>query len=173
MLTETFRLAKAAAVALAYLAGATFASELGAPEGDIILTVTGDVGLSNPDGMVEFDLDLLRSLGEDEFITTTIWTEGPNRFTGIPLASLLETLRVETGTLKATAINDYSISFPVVEARAESAILAYAMNGKEMSLRDKGPLWIIYPFDTQTNYQSEVYYSRSIWQLDRLEVVAP
>jgi hypothetical protein len=39
-----------------------------------------------------------------------------------------------------------------------------------MSVRDKGPLWVIYPYDSD-DYRSEVIYSRSIWQLDRLEVV--
>ena len=38
-------------------------------------------------------------------------------------------------------------------------------------MRDKGPLWIIYPYDQNTDYQTEVIYSRSIWQLDRIEVL--
>ena len=44
------------------------------------------------------------------------------------------------------------------------------MNGEIMSLRDKGPLWVIYPYDQNAAYRSEVTYSRSIWQLDRIEV---
>ena len=40
-----------------------------------------------------------------------------------------------------------------------------------MTVRDKGPFWIIYPFDSNPDYQSEVIYSRSIWQLNRLEVL--
>jgi hypothetical protein len=39
-----------------------------------------------------------------------------------------------------------------------------------MSLREKGPLWIIYPFDSSPEYQTELTYSRSIWQLNRIEV---
>jgi hypothetical protein len=39
-----------------------------------------------------------------------------------------------------------------------------------MSLREKGPLWIIYPFDSSPEYQTELIYSRSIWQLNRIEV---
>ena len=40
-----------------------------------------------------------------------------------------------------------------------------------MSLRDKGPLWIVYPFDSNPSYSTEVTYARSIWQLDRIEVL--
>jgi hypothetical protein len=45
------------------------------------------------------------------------------------------------------------------------------MDGNAMSVRDKGPLWVIYPYDSDAAYRTEVIYSRSIWQLDRLEVV--
>jgi hypothetical protein len=40
-----------------------------------------------------------------------------------------------------------------------------------MSLRDKGPLWIIYPYDSKSDFRTEVVYSRSIWQRDRLEAL--
>ena len=39
-----------------------------------------------------------------------------------------------------------------------------------MSVRDKGPLFIIYPFDESEDLRSERYYSRSAWQLKHLEV---
>ncbi|MDP5360810.1 MAG: oxidoreductase, partial [Paracoccaceae bacterium] len=35
----------------------------------------------------------------------------------------------------------------------------------------KGPLWVVYPYDMSADYRSEVIYYRSIWQLDRIEVV--
>ena len=44
-------------------------------------------------------------------------------------------------------------------------------NGGRMSVRDKGPLWIVYPFDSSEEYQAELIYSRSIWQLVRIEVL--
>ena len=42
--------------------------------------------------------------------------------------------------------------------------------GAPMSVRDKGPLWIVYPYDQNTDYQSEVVFSRSIWQLNRITI---
>jgi hypothetical protein len=50
-------------------------------------------------------------------------------------------------------------------------IVAYLMNGEEMSIRDKGPLWVIYPYDSDADFRSEVVFTRSIWQLDRLVVI--
>jgi hypothetical protein len=38
-----------------------------------------------------------------------------------------------------------------------------------MSIREKGPLWLVYPYDLNKAYQSETIYSRSIWQLVRID----
>ncbi|RYH00523.1 oxidoreductase, partial [Salipiger sp. IMCC34102] len=79
-------------------------------------------------------------------------------------------LEVDGGTLLATAINDYTVEIPVSDAVEGGPIIAYQMDGAEMQVRDKGPLWIVYPYDDTPEYRSEVIYSRSIWQLDRIEV---
>jgi hypothetical protein len=36
-------------------------------------------------------------------------------------------------------------------------------------VRDKGPLWVVYPYDSKPDYQSELIYVRSIWQLAQME----
>ena len=130
----------------------------------VLLTVTG---LDEP---VTFNLSQLKALKPETFETTTIWTEGVQSFTGVSLATLMEELGVEDGTVEAKAINDYAVEVPVSDAVEGGPIVAYLLNGEEMSVRDKGPLWIVYPYDANPDYQSEVIYSRSIWQLDRIDV---
>jgi hypothetical protein len=39
-----------------------------------------------------------------------------------------------------------------------------------MPVRDKGPLFIVYPYDSDTRLQSQTYYSRSAWQVCKLLV---
>jgi hypothetical protein len=162
-------LAAAFAIMAALLSPAQ-AEGLAAPVGPVVLVVTGDIALTNAPGAARFDVDMLRSLGETGFETSTIWTEGTQAFAGVPLRALLDRLGVGGGTLLATAANDYSIELPVASLEAEAPIIAYARNGQPMSLRDKGPLWIVYPYDSDAAYRTEVIYARSIWQLDRLEV---
>ncbi len=147
---------------------------LGAPaataashEEEVVLTVTGTTAAEGP---VAYDRAALADLGSETVTTTTIWTEGPQVFTGVPLHILLDSLGVTEGTLLASAINDYTVEIPVTDAVPGGPIVAYALDGEPMSVRDKGPLWIIYPYDTNPEYQSEVIYARSIWQLDRIEV---
>jgi len=148
-----------------------WAQSLAEPEGEVILTVSGALDVTNVGGTAQFDLEMLEALDATTFETSTIWTEGTHSFTGVSLDTLLERLGVEGETLRATAINDYAVDIPVSDAVEGGPILAYRMDGETMSVRDKGPLWVIYPYDASSDYRSEVTYSRSIWQLDRIEVM--
>ena len=153
------------------LATAANANELPRPVNDIVLTVIGDIALTNTEDGAEFDLEMLAGLDATTIETETIWTMGNQVFKGVALNVLLNELEVTQGILLASAINDYTVEIPVTDAVAGGPIIAYSLNGELMSVRDKGPLWIIYPYDSNADYQSEVIYSRSIWQLDQIEIV--
>jgi hypothetical protein len=164
-----FRLT-ACILAAALLAQPGWTQTLPAPSGDIVLTITGEIAATNADGAAVFDRAMLEAMEPVEFTTTTTWTEGPQVFTGVLLFDLLALVGVTEGMLRAKAINDYAVDIPVSDAVEGGPIVAYLRNGEPMSVRDKGPLWIVYPYDSRREYRSEVIYSRSIWQLDRMEV---
>lgn len=131
--------------------------------GETLLTLTHE-------GTVQtYDLAALQEMGATTFETETIWTDGAQSFTGVPLAVFVENHDLDDGILLASAINDYTVEIPVSDAVQGGPIIAYLNNGEPMSVRDKGPLWIVYPYDSNPDYQSELIYSRSIWQLDRIE----
>jgi hypothetical protein len=163
------RTALRASILIAACAMPGFASDLSAPTGEVLLTVSGNVAVTNGDGIAEFDLEMLEAFAPTTIDTSTIWTEGVHRFQGVSLKDLVETLGIEGATLRATAINDYAIEIPVSDAVEGGPILAYRIDGNTMSVRDKGPLWVIYPYDDNADFRKEVIYSRSIWQLDRIE----
>lgn len=148
------------------------ASELEAPSGPVLLTVTGDIARSNGEGAARFDMAMLQALPARSFATTTIWTEGKQEFVGVSLDVLLAYLGIREGNLRASAVNDYAVSIPVSVATPSGPMLAYLRNGEEMSRRDKGPLWIVFPYDDSEAFRSETVYSMSIWQLDRINVDA-
>lgn len=131
--------------------------------------------VETPDGIVQYDLDGLGALPRDSFSTQTIWTEGPQEFTGVPLARLLQDAGIDAAdmpdaTVTATAVNDYAIQIPLSEIGEDYPIVAYLHNDRPMPLRAKGPLWIVYPYDADPAFRTEVTYARSIWQLNRLSV---
>lgn len=144
---------------------------LDSANGEVLLTVSGEISSSNNGDVAEFDVEMLEEIGTVTFETSTIWTDGPQVFTGVELDDLLAVLGVEGGSLRASAVNDYAVEIPVSDAVDGGPIVAFLRNGGRMSVRDKGPLWIVYPFDSSEEYQAELIYSRSIWQLDRIEVL--
>ena len=167
------KMLKIAVLLLTLIAGATFASadEYAAPQGEVILTVSGDIAQTNVNDTLQFDYEMLGALDDTIIETSTIWTDGVRRFQGVSLNVLIDLLDVKDGSLRATAINDYAVQIPVSDATPDGPILAYLVDDQKMSVREKGPLWVIYPYDRGPEFRSEVIFSRSIWQLDRIEVV--
>ena len=147
------------------------AQDLPAPKGDVLLTVSGAVTTQNSETGAELDFAMLEELERRRVETSTIWTEGKQVFEGVSLSVLVEALGLEGTTLRASAVNDYAVDIPMSDAIEGGPIVAYLLNGAEMSLRDKGPLWIIYPYDENAAFRTEVIYSRSIWQLNRIEAI--
>ncbi len=159
--------------ALALLASlGSGATALDAPQGRAMLVVTGVIDSTNADDAAVFDREMLQSLDWREIETHTSFTEGPQVFAGPTLASLLEALGVTTGTgvLRASAINDYTVEIPLHHAWLHDVLLAVDHNGRPMRIRDKGPIWIVYPLSAERAAR-QPFDSEMIWQLARLHVV--
>jgi hypothetical protein len=172
MITMSSRVALGLSVGLALLAPASTvsAANLAKPVGEIILTISGAIANTNGDGRATFDLDMLKALPITTFKTKTTWTEGEKSFTGVSMQALLAAVG-STGTVaKSIALNDYGVEIPVSDAVADGPIVAYLIDDQTMSVRDKGPLWVVYPFDAKPEYRTEATYSKSIWQLSRIEL---
>ena len=127
------------------------------------LTVVG------PGGTHVYDIPGLMALETTEIVTSTPWSDRVERFTGVALARLVDTAPTE-GMLRLIALNDYESAMPLAAIEDRVPIIAYLRDGEPMSVRDKGPFWVIFPFDEGGGYRSELAYSRSVWQLVRIEV---
>ncbi len=172
------RTMQAALIAIAVLAGVSAPSfnaaiaqtQASSLQGDVVLTISGAIENAPDDGAMALDMQALEALGSIEFDTSTIWIEGKTRFVGTPLRTILEHAGATGDTIEAVALNDYKIDIPIDEIGERFPIVAYKKNGKPMSPRGKGPLWIVYPYDFGPVFQTDVIYSRSIWQLNRIAV---
>ena len=159
----------AAALTLsALLCGTSFA--LDTPTGRTVLTLSGAIGVKNADEVARFDMKMLEALPQHSFTTRTPWFDRPVQFTGPLLADVLAAVKAPGGSIRASAINDYTITIPMADASAHQVIVARLLDGKPMAVRDKGPLFVIYPFDSDAALRTSVYYERSIWQLKSLDV---
>ncbi len=161
----------AAAVAIGGFAVVSPAYSLDKPTGDVILTVRGpDLKNANVAGTAQFDRDMLRALEQRTGTMETPWTSGKVEFSGPLLRAVLKAAGAHGQSLKIVALNDYSADVPFEDADKLDTMLALTMNGKDMSVREKGPLFLIYPFDLDPSLYNEKYFSRSVWQIKDIEV---
>jgi hypothetical protein len=146
------------------------AAQLPPPGEKPILTVSGKIGVANTDGTAQFDRTMLEALGTVSFTTATPWYKEPVTFEGVPLAKLLDLLQVHGETLVVVALNDYTTEIPIADATRYNPILALKRNGEYMPVRDKGPIFIVYNYDSDPELRSQKFYSRSAWQVTRIEI---
>jgi hypothetical protein len=58
----------------------------------------------------------------------------------------------------------------VADFSQHGVLLALKRDGNYLTVRDKGPLFIVYPYDSDPALKSPRYYGRSAWQVARLVV---
>jgi len=147
-----------------------FAGALGAPTGKIVLTISGKIGETNSPTGAQFDMAMIEKLPQHSFTTLTPWEKRPIQFTGPLLRDVLAAVKAQGATLKAVALNDYQTSIPLDDVMKFDMVMAHQMNGQPISVKTKGPLFIVYPFDSKPELRSSTYYERSPWQLRSITV---
>jgi hypothetical protein len=159
------------AIALSFPAVRLAAEALPEPKGDVILTITGSIENTNAVGTADFDLEMLADLTNRDTSTETPWHEGTPTFSGPLGAALLDLIGATGGTLRITALNDYMVEVPVSDLHDYPVIFATHIDGMPMSVRDKGPIFLIYPFSEYPELLNEVHFGRSAWQIRSIEVI--
>ncbi len=161
------RLLLTAAVPIAWSAPAI---ALDAPDGAVVLTIHGRIRETNRGDTAVFDIGMLVRLPQTSFTTQTPWFQQPRKFSGPLLRDVIAAVGGDGQRLRAVAINDYHVDIPIDDIHRFDVVLAILLDDKPMTVRDKGPLFVIYPFDRDPVLRNSVYYSRCAWQLKSIEV---
>ncbi|WP_068714159.1 oxidoreductase [Vibrio tritonius] len=143
---------------------ATLFSTVSFAQEDTVLTVTG---IPNTQ---QFSLEQLIQNADEEIVTATPWTDGQTKFKGISAQKLLELTGSMKSNLKVTALNNYWAVIPYSDIEKYNPVFAVERNGQEMSVRDKGPIWVIYPLSKYNQVNNELLHSRMVWQVNRVEL---
>lgn len=133
---------------------------------DTILSVTGNV----TGGEINLTLAQIEDMGRASIVTTTPWHDGPTTFEGVPMARFLEAVGAQGTTAYVHALNDFSIDIPLSDLTRFDAIMAFKTDGKYMEIADKGPLFIVFPYDDVSEVRNELFYARSVWQIHSIEI---
>ncbi len=144
------------------------AAPLEAPTGKVILTVSGNIANTNTGDKAQFDREMLEALGMTEVSQHTPWTDGEQAFSGVLGSKILDAVGARGDTIIARAVNDYQVEIPVSDLRKYPVLFAMKQGGRYMRLRDKGPLWVIYPYETFPELANAETREKWIWQLSTM-----
>ncbi len=162
--------------ALLWIAGVALpmhsrAQALRSPSGAVVLSVGGRIQRANQGERAMLDMAMLEALAQQSFTTKTPWFKQARKFTGPLLRDVLNLVGAQGTTLRIAALNDYRIDVPSEDTRRFDVLLARLIDDKPITVREKGPLFMIYPFDSDAALRNPLYYSRSVWQLNSIDVL--
>ena len=113
----------------------------------------------------------VEALGADALETSTPWHHGTQRFEGVRLARLLDHVGADgLAALILHAMNDYTALVPLADVVRYDPLLALRRNGADMPVADRGPLFLVYPFDKFPELDGPGFRARSIWQVDAMDL---
>ena len=168
--TLLFGLALIVVTAAPAMTGAEELQPLAKPQGPVVLTVSGKVSNTNTGQAADFDMEMLEGLGRTTLRTSTPWTDGTQVFGGVLARDVLAAAGASGDTVRAVALNDYSYAIEVSDFLDFPVLIATDMNGDRLRVRDKGPLWIVYPRDDYAELRSKDVDYKMVWQLRELVV---
>jgi hypothetical protein len=163
--------ALAAAVLLLLAAcGAARACNLPQPPTDVVLTIEGAIKECNAGLAVQLDRTMLDAMPRKTIKTSNPWDQKVTAYEGVLLRDLMNYVKAGGQTATFSALNDYRSDIALADMERYDVILAFRRNGEDIPVRDKGPLFVVFPFSDVPELANEARYAQSVWQVNRVTV---
>ena len=134
-------------------------------QSEIVIAGKTDMSANGP---VHLSIDAFEALAPQTVIKTGTPWHVETTFSGLSGADFVRIAGVHGDELIVRAINDYQTTIPVIDLVERGVLFVTRMNGKRIGIREKGPVFVIYPFDQHPELKTEVYIGRSIWQIGKI-----
>nr|WP_159063824.1 hypothetical protein [Thaumasiovibrio occultus] len=103
------------------------------------------------------------------YVTALPWTNGREIFSGVLFETLFEHYDLPLPeTVGLIALNDYRTTISREDILKYQPIIAFQRNGEPMSVRNKGPFWVIFSLEIYPELDNINYHSKMIWQLTQI-----
>jgi hypothetical protein len=142
--------------------------KIAAPKGEVVLTMTGDIGAANNGRKLELDLASLESMRRVRLEAAEPFLKRRVMFEGVLLSDLLEVAGVPDSASKVslTALDDYKVDFAVDDVRSSQMLLATKADGKHMPVDRSGPIRIVFPDSSSLGRNPDLW----IWSVSSMKV---
>lgn len=118
--------------------------------------------------LIELDRAQLAALPQHRVQTSTAWTDGKKVFEGPLMRDVLALLGLSATSVQSVTLqawNDYEVEVNAADYYQWDVVLAHSMDGQPLTLRDRGPLWVVYPRDDFAPLQDSRFDHRWVWML--------
>ena len=128
------------------------------------------LSIPTPTGIRKFGLAELEAAGLREVTTKSFWPADDGTYQGPLLADVLKLAGIENAVaIRVTALDGFSQVIPRADWSHWPLLLATRRDGQPLSTRNKGPLRLIYPRDTDKKLEDTVYRLRWVWLVRSIE----
>ena len=134
-----------------------------------IHALSANIELITNNEKFEYSVDQLLEIQTKELVTLTPWTNSEPTFKGLSIAALFAEHNIQSGQIKFTALNDYSISVSVADLLKSEGFIAMYQDGEILKVRSKGPFWLIFPWSDRSELINARVSSWSTWQIKTIE----
>jgi hypothetical protein len=146
----------------------TAGKPISAPKGEVVLTVSGDIGEANKGRKLEFDLASLEKMRQVRMEAAEPFLKRRVTFEGVLLSDLLAVAGAPDSANKVslTALDDYKVDFKVADVRSSQMLLATKADGKHMPVDRSGPIRIVFPDGSPLGRNPDLW----IWSVSSMKV---
>ncbi|GLT15024.1 hypothetical protein GCM10007931_19990 [Vibrio algivorus] len=129
--------------------------------------------LESPTGQqITLSREELESLPQTTFTTSTPWTKGTHTYQGPKLSLITDKLKPLSNGIRIYGINGYSYDINIHDLQKYPFILTLRQDKKVMSLRNKGPFWLLVPFDQTPQWLShDELHNQLVWQINKIKAL--
>ncbi|MFP2768544.1 molybdopterin-binding protein [Oceanisphaera sp. KMM 10153] len=141
----------------------------------VVLTLFGDIQLDERQyDRLDFTLSELQALPQADIITAHPWVTRPHHYRGVDLNRLMARLfgHRRVVTLYLETLNGFSVAVDWSKLSPFGSIIAWQDDELVMSRRNKGPLWLMLPFDRVPEVQQADFLHFMAWQLRGIRVLS-
>ena len=143
--------------------------KVAAPKGEVVLTISGDIGEVNKGRKLVLDLASLEKMRQTRLEAAEPFLKRRVTFQGVLLSDLLAVAGVPDSASKIslTALDDYKVDFDMADVRSSQMLLATKADGKHMPVDRSGPIRIVFPDSSSLGRNPDLW----IWSVASMKVV--
>lgn len=140
------------------------------PTESTIITVSGDISVTNVGDSLVFDMRTLERLGIVQYSVPDPWLNEEVTYAGVLLADLLKVAGVSDAatSIRVVSLDGYVFDTPVAETEAWPVLLATRANDQYMDIANSGPTRIIFPYDSYPDLSAA--RNMSVWNIREIQI---